>query len=329
MNHLFRLDPDIQRFVTQIGKDYARYPAMETATLDEKRHIAARVRARWAAGGPAMAYTREFVVPAGAAGVPVRVHYPSICAPLPALIYAHGGGWRLFDLDTHDRVLREFAARASVAVVGVDYSRTPEARFPVALEETVAVIQWMAIHGSGIGIDATRIAVAGDSAGANLAVAASLRLRDSGMPGVIGAMVLVYGAFDNDCTTPSHQHFGSGELLLSTSEMVGFWRDYLLRPEDAKSGYACPLRARLEGLPPAHLVVAELDILHDENIAMAEKLREAEVPVSCVTYPGTVHGFIEAASIAQVTRQALEDAAQWLVRTLHGRSQLSLEGGRA
>ncbi len=306
-----RLDSDIRRFVARVAEDYARHPPIETSGVGERRRIAASVRSRWSAGGPQMARTVEASASAAGTSVNVRMHYPSRAETLPVLVYAHGGGWVLFDLDTHDRLMREYAMRTGAVVVGVDYSRSPEARFPVALDEMVAVVRWLQSEGASRGLDAARIGIGGDSAGANLALGACLKLRDSGAPHAVRAMVLNYGAFDTDVTTSSHRDFGAGELLLSSEEMTGFWKSYLRSAEDAGNSYACPLRADLHGLPAAFMAIAELDILHDENVAMAERMRDAGVPVRAIVYPGTVHGFVEAMSIARVSGQALDDAAKW------------------
>ncbi|MEJ0039546.1 MAG: alpha/beta hydrolase fold domain-containing protein [Gammaproteobacteria bacterium] len=306
-----RLDSDIRRFVARLADDYACHPPMEAADIASRRKIAASVRAPWSAGGPQMARTIETSASAEGIGVRVRLHYPSFAERLPALVYAHGGGWVLFDLDTHDRLMREYAARTGAVVVGVDYSRSPEARFPVALDEMVAVVRWLQSEGESLGLDAARIAVGGDSAGANLALSACLKLRDSGAPHAVRAMLLTYGAFSTDATTSSHRDFGAGELLLSSDEMTGFWKSYLRSAEDAGNSYACPLRADLHGLPAAFLTIAELDILHDENLAMVDKMRDSGVPVRAIVYPGTVHGFVEAMSIARISAQALDDAANW------------------
>lgn len=306
-----RLDSDIRRFVARLADDYARHPPIGTSDILDRRRIAANVRAPWSAGGPQMARTVETSASAEGIDVRVRLHYPSVAEGLPVLVYAHGGGWVLFDLDTHDRLMREYAARTGAVVVGVDYSRSPEARFPVALDEMVAVVRWLRSEAGSLGLDAARIAVGGDSAGANLALSACLKLRDCGAPHVVRAMLLNYGAFDTAVTTDSHRHFGAGELLLSSDEMTGFWKSYLRNAEEAANSYACPLHADLHGLPAAFLAIAELDILHDENVAMAGKMRDAGVPVRAIVYPGTVHGFVEAISIARVSGRALDDAANW------------------
>lgn len=311
-----RLDPQIREFVDKITADYARHPPMDTASVDEKRRIASSVRAPWAQGGPKMARTSEVSVPLASGAVRLRLHYPSLEPNLPVLLYAHGGGWVFFDLDTHDRVMREYAARAGVVVAGIDYSRAPEARYPKALNEMVGTVRWLRDSATALGIDPKRIAVGGDSAGGNLTLCACLRLRDSGDPDIVRGMLLNYGAFDINVDTESHRRYGGGDYVLATDEMLYFWSTYLGSLDIAQDPYACPINGDLAGLPPAFLAVAELDVLHDGNLRLAEKLERAGVPVSCTVYPGTVHGFIEAVEVAQVTDRAFEDTARWLRDTV-------------
>jgi acetyl esterase len=311
-----RLDPEILGFLDRLNTDYAAYPPMDSVGVDEKRRIASAVRAHWAQGGPKMARTENLEVPLPSGNVRVRLHYPTTEGPLPALVYAHGGGWVFFDLESHDRVMREYAARAGIVVVGIDYARAPEARYPIALDQLIGVVRWLRDSGSTLGIDPRKIAVGGDSAGGNLALCAGLKLRDAGEPEAISAIVLNYGAFDVDIQSESHRRFGGGDYLLGSEEMLNYWRAYLDDLSLASDPHACPSRADFHGLPPTFLAVAELDVLHDENVGVANKMREAGVSVRCTVYPGTIHGFIEAAQVARVTVRALEDTASWLRDTL-------------
>src|SRR5205807_4157411 len=142
--------------------------------------IAEQVRAPWTQGGPRMERTSELRIPYGEGSVRIRVLDPEGNGPKPTLIYLHGGGWTIFSIDTHDRLMREYAARAGIVVVGVDYSLSPEARFPRAIDETVAVIRWLRLNGASIGVEPSRMAVGGDSAGAAMTIAACMKLRDEG-----------------------------------------------------------------------------------------------------------------------------------------------------
>lgn len=313
-----KIDPEIVLFIDGVAAGYARHPAFDTLSPAEARAVAEDVRAPWTKGGPAMADTRELSVPFGEESVRIRVHRPSTDGPLPALVYVHGGGWTIFSLDTHDRLMREYAAGAGIAVVGVDYSLSPEAKFPRAIEETAAVARWLAAHGGEVGVDGSRLALGGDSAGAHISAATAIRLRDEGGGGILGGLVLNYGVFDDDFSRPSYARYGGGEYTLSVDEMRTFWRQHLPEGGAAGNPLARPLRARLDGLPPAFLAVTEIDPLHDENMAMAQALRAAGVPVEATVYPGTTHGFLEAMSVAAVSRRAIADTARWLRQRLHG-----------
>lgn len=306
------VDPDIRRFQQAIEGGYAAHASGPEKTVAERRRVAELVRAPWREGGPVMARTDE--LRAGGTGVRVRIHRPSLEPGLPVLIYIHGGGWVLFSLDTHDRLMREYAARSGAVVVGVDYTRSPEAKFPQAIDEIVGVVEWLRNAGASLGLDPARIAVAGDSVGANMSVAVNLRLRERGL-GVLAAMLLNYGAFDHQ-ETPSHARYGGPAYMLNSAEMVEFWASYLRGPEDYADPLAVPLRAHLTGLPPAFLCIAQCDILADENRQMAGRLRAASVPVEEQIYPGATHSFLEAVSISPLADKALTEASDWLAQRL-------------
>jgi acetyl esterase len=266
---------------------WARHPDLASVSFAEARRIAEEVRAPWSRGGPAVASTDTTI-----AGVRVRRYGSSE----PVLIYLHGGGWTLFSLDTHDRLMREYAARAGVTVIGVDYALSPEAKYPVALEQVVAVAR--SIGESAIG---------GDSAGANLAIAACMR-----EPGLFRAMVLNYGVFDRHSSKEARERLGGPGNMLTADEMEGFWRNYLRDERDADDPYVSPLRGDLRGLPPALLVVPEYDLLAEQSIKLADRLEAAKLRI----YPGAVHSFLEAVSIAPLADLALEETASWIRASL-------------
>ena len=163
----------------------------------------------------------------------------------------HGGGWTLFSLDTHDRLMREYAARAGVIVVGVDYALSPEARFPTALNQVAAVVRWLRADGAvEIGADPQRLAAGGDSAGGNLTVAACLKLRDAGEGDAVRAMLLNYAVVDAETSETAGRLWGGDGFMLTPEEMKGFWADYLSSPEQALDPLACPIRADFAGFPP-------------------------------------------------------------------------------
>lgn len=310
------LDPDVRRFIQSIGAAYARYPDFSQLPHATARKAAEEVRAPWAAGGPTMAATLDRTIPSRHGALRIRVHQPGTDAKRPALIYLHGGGWTLFSIDTHDRLMREYAARADVVVVGVDYALSPEAKFPTAIEQVVDAVRWIRHKGADLGIDSSRLALGGDSCGANLSIATALMLRDAGEGQAVRAVVLNYGAFDRSCSDESRRRYGGEGYMLGADEMDSFWRNYLRDEADAGNPLACPLHARLEGLPSTLLVIPECDLLTEQSFALERALRAAGVPVRAVEYKGASHSFLEAVSISALSDLALCDSASWLRETL-------------
>ena len=299
-------DPDIRRFVDAINAAYIEHGASAGASMATRRQIAERVRAPWREGGPIMAESAEMDM----GGVRLRLHRPVADEKLPVMLYIHGGGWTLFSIDTHDRLMREYAARAGIAVLGIDYSLAPESKFPVALEECAAALDWIAAQADALNLDATRVLIGGDSAGANLSVATCLLQRQRGRALPI-AMLLNYGAFAPE-RTPSYARFGAGDYSLDADEMDAFWASYVDGPEQFADPLVAPLRADPTGLPPAFLAIAECDILADCNHAFARELEAAGVATHAVTYKGATHSFLEAVSIAPLAGRALDEQAAWI-----------------
>lgn len=258
----------------------------------------------------------EHQVPAGDSTVRVRRYDPGPEGVKPALVYLHGGGWAMFSLDTHDRIMREYAGGTGFLVLGVDFALAPEAKYPVALEQVCAVVHYLADGSGELGVDPTGVAVGGDSAGANLAIAAALRLRDEGRPALAQALVLNYGVFDRWCSPQACRAYGGEGYVLSNEEMEAFWTSYLGNPADAEDPLVCPVLADLRGLPPTLLVVPECDVLAEQSLRMLQLLRMAEVEVDFKFYLGATHSFLEAVAIAPVARQAFADTAGWLAAVL-------------
>ena len=307
------LDPQIRRFVSALAEGWAQYPDNGSRSIAEMRRIAEIVRRPWREGGPVMAATCDIRLPTRRGDVHVRVHRPSAeMAAQPALVYLHGGGWTMFSLDTHDRIMREFAARAGLVVIGIDYALSPEVKFPYALTQVVDVVQWLHANAPDLDIDASRIAIGGDSAGANLSAATAIALRDAGAGQLLRALLLIYGCFTDESSAEAIAKFGAEGNLLTSAEMDSFWVNYLVRREDAQQPLAAPLRARLDGLPPAFLIAGQCDVLAEQSRAFAAALRTAGVDAQLNEYPGATHSFLEAVSIAAVADQAIGDGAAWL-----------------
>jgi acetyl esterase len=198
-------------------------------------------------------------------------------------------------------------------VIGVDYSLSPEARFPRAIEDVLEVVGWLQADGAAHGLDPARFAVGGDSAGANLSMATALALRDRGSAMPRG-LLLNYGAFDG-APRPSFERYGGDRYMLTGPEMDDFWISYL-GPDPVDDPRARPLHAQLAGLPPSWLCVAECDILLDENVDMAKRLRAAGVAAELRVYRGATHSFLEAMAVSRIARTALAEASAWLAERL-------------
>lgn len=314
------LDPEVQRFAAQVSADYARLTGGRLLDGPEMRSIAEQVRRPWRSGGAKMVRTLDVLAETEAGPVRLRIHEPGVAAPAPVLLYMHGGGWTMFSLDTHDRVMREYAARARVVVIGVDYALAPESRFPVALNQVIGVVRWLESHAAKYGLDATRVALGGDSAGGNLSICAALALRDAGESRRVAGLLLIYPAFDREVSPESLRRFGGPGGVLTAEELDYFWNNYVGDRDVRNEPLACPLRARFEGLPPVCMTIPECDVLTEQSLEAARRLRAAGVSVEMTVYPGATHSFIEAMSVAKVADRAVSDGAHWLARTLLGRS---------
>jgi acetyl esterase/lipase len=237
---------------------------------------------------------RWITVPASVGEVRVRIVTPKGAeGPLPAVLYIHGGGWVLGNAGTHDRLVRELAVGARAALVFVEYDRSPEARYPVAIEQAYAVAEWITASGAEHGLDASRLAVAGDSVGGNMTAAVTLMAKQRGTVRFVHQS-MYYPVTDAAQDTASYREYAEG-WYLAAAAMAWFWDAYLPDAEKRSEITASPLRASLEelaGLPPAFLIVDENDVLRDEGEAYARKLTEAGVLTVSVRYNGTVHDFM-------------------------------------
>ncbi|MEU6219365.1 alpha/beta hydrolase [Streptomyces sp. NPDC047022] len=232
-------------------------------------------------GGPTGEVRARIVRPADAEG------------PLPVIVYLHGAGWVFGNARTHDRLVRELAVGTRAAVVFPEYDLSPEARYPVAIEQNYTVARWVVTDGAAKGLDADRIAVAGDSVGGNMTAALTLMAKERGDVPLV-QQVLFYPVTDASFDTPSYHQFAGG-YFLRRDAMQWFWDQYTTDEEQRAEVTASPLRAtteQLTGLPPALVITAEADVLRDEGEAYADKLRAAGVPVTAARYQGAIHDFV-------------------------------------
>ncbi|MFE9438716.1 alpha/beta hydrolase [Streptomyces sp. NPDC006602] len=254
-------------------------------------------------GGPTGSVRARIVKPAGASGT------------LPVIIYIHGAGWVFGNAHTHDRLVRELAVGARAAVVFPEYDLSPEARYPVAIEQNYAVAQWVVQQGASQGLDATRIAVAGDSVGGNMTAALTLMAKERGDVPLV-QQVLFYPVTDAAFDTGSYHQFATG-YFLRRDGMQWFWDQYTTDEKQRAEITASPLRAtteQLTGLPPALVITGEADVLRDEGEAYANKLREAGVPVTAVRYQAIIHDFVMLNALRET--HAAEAAINQAVSTL-------------
>ncbi|MER6267763.1 alpha/beta hydrolase [Streptomyces sp900105755] len=255
-------------------------------------------------GGPTGTVRARIVKPAGTT------------ATLPVILYIHGAGWVFGNAHTHDRLVRELATGANAAVVFPEYDLSPEHRYPVAIEQNWTVAQWVLTHGATRNLDATRIAVAGDSVGGNMSAALTLMAKErGGLP--LLQQVLFYPVTDATFDTASYHQFATG-YFLRRDGMQWFWDQYTTDETERAQITASPLRAtteQLTGLPPALVITGEADVLRDEGEAYANKLRAAGVPVTAVRFQGIIHDFVMLNALRET--HAAEAAINLAVRTLH------------
>ena len=289
-------------------------PDRTQASLSEVRAAVDRIGAFLGEGSVPLRRERDLTLPGPHGQVPCRLYLPDDAEKPPLIVYAHGGGFMQGSLPSWDAMLRELVRQSGVAALSVDYKLSPEHRFPVAFEEMLAMLRLAAREGSEFGIDPTRLAVGGDSAGANLALAAALAARDAGER-ALRSQLLIYGCFSTDTESASWQRFGQGAGL-SQTQMRWIWETYLERPEQQKDWRAAPMLADLAGLPPAHLIVGNLDPLLDDSHQLAARLQEAGVTFELKVYEGLNHGFIRYGRLIAAARRAVGDCAAALRRAL-------------
>jgi len=308
-----QLDPDAAA-VYKAFQDAGR-PAYEDLSADEARayYLAARVVSN--PDPRELASVQSIAIPGPVGDIPARVYTPKALRQdnglSPALVFFHGGGWVIGNLDTHDVVCRAIADEGQLIVVSVDYRLAPEHKFPAAVEDAIAATQWIADNARKLGIDAEQLSVGGDSAGGNLSAVVTIHARDHGGP-MLAGQVLIYPATDFAMNHPSHHEPETSVLL--THSVIRWFRDhYLTGAHDEKDWRASPARVEtLAGLPPAFVMTAGADPLRDEGDEYARRLADAGVPVTHRTYPGQFHGFFTMGKVLQQANVAVAEIGGWL-----------------
>lgn len=285
--------PDLHPQIVQVLKvmEEANLRPIEAMTPQEARaQMEATARARKAEPLP-VARVEERDIPGPGGPLRLRLYWPNASGPVPAIVYYHGGGHVIGSLDTHDFVARNLSAGAEALVVSVDYRMGPEHKFPAAVDDSFAALQWVHANAAALGVDPARFGVHGDSAGANLAAVVALMARDAGGP-ALRLQSLVYPISDYGMGTLSYETFAQGYGILTRAAMKWFREHYLRGAADAADWRASPIRATsLKGVAPAIVVTAECDVLHDDGSNYAEALRAAGVPVEYREYAGMIHAF--------------------------------------
>ncbi len=312
------LDPDC----VKIHELYrlANRPPLEQQTPEEARQAMHRGRPILQPDAPEMSVVRDLSAVGPAGAIPVRLYRPKGAAAearLPALVYYHGGGWVIGDLDSHDVLCRQLCNASGAAVVAVDYRLAPEHRFPAAVDDAYAALTWVAANAASLGIDATRLAVGGDSAGGNLAAVAALQAREEGGP-ALRLQLLIYPAVDFAMSGGSY--VSEADVLPLTDKAMFWFHDHYLagaKQSAARDWRASPICAASHaGLPAAFVLIAEHDVLRDEGDAYAAKLESAGVTVNRVNCPGMIHGFITMGRIIGAANAAVDACAAALKKHL-------------
>jgi acetyl esterase len=307
------LDPQAKAVIELVIK--SGRPAYHTLSPKEARQLFRETRPASTPTPPDIGVVKNLSAHGPGGPIPLRVYRPAGVADdvrLPGLVYFHGGGWVIGDLDTHDVQCRQLTAEAGITVVSVDYRLAPEDKFPAAVDDALAATRYVARHGAELGIDTGRLAVGGDSAGGNLATVVALLARDSTEGPAIAFQVLVYPVTDLGAESQSYRDFGDG-FLLTRDSMRWFANHYLRSAADAEGWRASPLRAQsLAGLPPALVITAGFDPLRDEGAAYAARLTEAGVRVDYICYGGMIHGFMPMGRLIDTGNRAIAHVAATL-----------------
>jgi len=307
------LDPDAA-FVYKAFQDAGR-PAYETLSPAEAREYYRQARFVTNPEPPLLKSVEPLAIAAASGVIPARIYTPKTLRETgglsPCLIFFHGGGWVIGDLDTHDIACRKLADEGQLIVISVDYRLAPEHKFPAAVDDAIAATKWIADHAKALGIDTAQLCVGGDSAGGNLAAVVAISARDGNGPPIAG-QVLIYPATDFAMTHPSHSE-PETSILLTHTVIRWFCDHYLNSAADAEDWRASPARVKsLAGLPPAYVLTAGADPLRDEGEEFAKRLAQAGVPMTYRTFPGQFHGFFTMGKLLDQANVAARDIGTWL-----------------
>ncbi len=310
------LDPQARHMLDLAAA--AGRPATETLSAEAARRQYKETRGGSLPPPAPVALLQDQAIPGPGGDIPIRLIRPAAAGEgevLPGILWYHGGGWVMGDLDTHEVICRALANAAGAAVIQVDYRRPPEAKFPAAVDDSYAALAWVAAHGGPLKIDGSRLAVAGDSAGGNLAAVVALMARERKGP-ALRAQGLVYPVTDCTASTPSYATRAEG-FGLTAAGMRWFISHYLNDPVEAKDWRASPLfAADLSGLPPAFVVTAGYDVLGDEGRAYAEALSKAGTPITHRPFPGQIHGFLGMGRFVDAAGIAIAEMGEMLGKHL-------------
>jgi acetyl esterase len=306
------LDPDaatVYKAFQEAGR-----PPYETLTASEAREFYMAARLVSNPDPPDLQSVEPLSIPAAHGVIPARIYTPrklrKANGRAPCLVFFHGGGWVIGNLETHDVVCRKLAEEGELIVISVDYRLAPEHRFPAAVDDSIIATKWIAANAAGLGIDASRLIVGGDSAGGNLAAVVSLAARDDGGPDIAGQL-LIYPSTDMSRKHASHQEPETSILL--THSVIGWFLDHYLGDADIFDWRASPARAKsLAGLPPAYVLTVGGDPLRDEGDEYAARLKEAGVRVAYRHFAGQFHGFFTMGKLLNQANVAASEIGSWL-----------------
>lgn len=300
------LHPQVVAFLEQIARQKAH--PFESLPVEMTRRAALLGSVRGQVEVPLAKIENLSIPREDGTPLSIRLYYPEGSAPNGICLYFHGGGWVLNSIDTHDELVRHLTSASGCLFVNVDYRLAPEFKYPAAAEDAYTALCWAFDHATELGCDPAKIAVAGDSAGGNLAAAVCLMTRDRSGP-KIAFQALIYPITDCDFERPSYRENGEG-YFLTRKEMMWYWKQYLESPDQMNQAYAAPLRAEsLSDLPPAFVLTAEYDPLRDEGNAYAAALQAASVPVTHHCYEGMIHAFFRRMHQFDKAHEAIQEVA--------------------